>query len=1123
MPLPKEVFDDPVAHWSFLTINNDSDFEGQHFDRKEACRPDGNGAVSSNHLTRLRDQVVECVSAFANSNTDGGLLVIGIVSDGTVAGTSHLNENQMNNLTNIDEKLVGQSAHVKLVECTDVNHNANHICLIHVPYSRNAICETIGRSRRAWERRGPQNLQLDDSGKDRIRRDKQIVEFERTTCCPFDPSDIDLEVLEQFREVFLDGATYEYSDEEVLYRAGAVTRQDGQSFFTNAGYLFFAKTPQRIFPNAIVRVLNYEAPCEDQPTASLITFDKDFTGSITKQIRDIRGFIKNSLFFKTYQKRKPDGGFNEEQELPSIAVDEAIVNALAHRDYAINASISFAHYKDCLVVSNPGRLQQNTTDLPDNFSLENEQLETLPRNALIMDWLRKMKDSDGSEFVRALAEGTRIMRDEMAKNSLPAPEYTLTSVRTAVRLYNNIEEREAKITAGATIAVTEYANLFPVTIKSKTDEKRNGNDTRNLKKEFMRSLRSAMESKGWFFDRTGYSRLIAHRKGERIRISQYVDEIIGFYPAFSFQLREYRGNYYLGIDYTLEVKNLLRLDQVKSDVSADSLISRRVIAKWNDDWQPGKIIGFIDDNVQVDFFDFEQQDTISSINVIPDLSISQIKILLRKAGLSIDLSKIIKTHSLASKVGAARVRWDKISFTAKSVARDIFPLNAPSFTASMSSTPQKLSRQLSGDSKLPIRSLQEPVVEFARSKETADIREGITQYGAYDTTRKDIEIVPLCLENYREQMASLIQRLQSGKFKYHGAERTFHTRLTYNAIVTVPAVSDLFIESKRIIDEHPDWHGNSQNDRIFLVHTPEAGFASDDESSPYYTIKRLLLEKGVPCQMVDTPTLNNPDFKDLNLALNIVAKCGITPWVLPEALGEADFFIGLSYTQDRRGKDSRLLGYANVFDNYGKWSFYSGGSDTFAYDKRAEHFSELTSKTLGKLQLTDTPSVYFHYSSKFSRQDRDAILKAARNVKPNGTYSFVWLNKHHNVRLFDNRAETDGSIARGSYVISSPSQIYLSTTGFNPYRKVLGTPKILEANIWIYPPAHKARAEADLHTLAVQLLSLTKLNWASTDALCGEPITTKYAGDIAYLTAAFMRQGQAFTLHPELEKTPWFI
>ena len=39
----------------------------------------------------------------------------------------------------------------------------------------------------------------------------------------------------------------------------------------------------------------------------------------------------------------------------------------------------------------------------------------------------------------------------------------------------------------------------------------------------------------------------------------------------------------------------------------------------------------------------------------------------------------------------------------------------------------------------------------------------------------------------------------------------------------------------------------------------------------------------------------------------------------------------------------------------------------------------------------------------------------------------------------------------------------------------------------------------------------------------GEPITLKYAGDIAYLTAAFLRQAEPFRLHPSLEETPWFL
>ncbi|NJR74873.1 MAG: hypothetical protein HC773_17030 [Scytonema sp. CRU_2_7] len=217
------------------------------------------------------------------------------------------------------------------------------------------------------------------------------------------------------------------------------------------------------------------------------------------------------------------------------------------------------------------------------------------------------------------------------------------------------------------------------------------------------------------------------------------------------------------------------------------------------------------------------------------------------------------------------------------------------------------------------------------------------------------------------------------------------------------------------------------------------------------------------------------------------------------------------------------MGYANVFNKYGRWEFYSGNTETFAYDERAAYFKSLIKQTLERLNLQETPHIYFHYSAKFSRDDRKAILEAARSIRPKGTYSFIWINSHHNVRLYDSRVETDGSLSRGSYVIASPNKIYLSTTGYNLYRKALGTPKVLEINAWIEHPQNAPNSPPDLKALAVHILSLTKLNWSSTDSLCGEPITIKYAGDIAYLTDAFLRQGSVFRLHKVLERTPWFL
>ena len=76
-PHPRDVFDNPALHWSFLTKPTDDEIEGQHFDRKEAGQPLPSGGISRSGLDGLRELVTKTVSAFANSNREGGLLVLG--------------------------------------------------------------------------------------------------------------------------------------------------------------------------------------------------------------------------------------------------------------------------------------------------------------------------------------------------------------------------------------------------------------------------------------------------------------------------------------------------------------------------------------------------------------------------------------------------------------------------------------------------------------------------------------------------------------------------------------------------------------------------------------------------------------------------------------------------------------------------------------------------------------------------------------------------------------------------------------------------------------------------------------------------------------------------------------
>jgi len=51
MPKPIEIYENPGAYWHLITAAKDVDFEDQHFDRKEAGRPDAAGHLPSGKLT----------------------------------------------------------------------------------------------------------------------------------------------------------------------------------------------------------------------------------------------------------------------------------------------------------------------------------------------------------------------------------------------------------------------------------------------------------------------------------------------------------------------------------------------------------------------------------------------------------------------------------------------------------------------------------------------------------------------------------------------------------------------------------------------------------------------------------------------------------------------------------------------------------------------------------------------------------------------------------------------------------------------------------------------------------------------------------------------------------------
>jgi len=402
MPLsPQVVFNEFERYLSKFTVATDDDIEDQFFDRKE-IRKDASGSVPSGDMGRIRKAIKETVSAFANTNPEGGLLVVGISKEGVVVGIDHLSDNQRNSISRISDLLRNQSSTVRWHSCVDSDENENKVLLIYTPGTTDAICETTDSSAKAWQRAGAQNLLLSDRDRDRIRRDKQIYHFERRLAASFSIDDVNAALLGEVKNTWPDVSTFDRSDIELLREFGAIEDSTDGQMFTNAGLLFFASNPQRGLPSSHIRILRYESD-HDDPDPGDPSLDKIFTGSIANQLLAVREYLQESGLIRVYHVRSDDGGFEERPELPFIAVDEAVVNAVAHRDYGLEWPIECIYFRDAFVVRSPGRLLQRSGTVPESFSLAERSLQSTPRNPTLLNWLKQSKDQRGQRFVRTLS------------------------------------------------------------------------------------------------------------------------------------------------------------------------------------------------------------------------------------------------------------------------------------------------------------------------------------------------------------------------------------------------------------------------------------------------------------------------------------------------------------------------------------------------------------------------------------------------------------------------------------------------------------------------------------------------------------------------------------------------
>ena len=190
---------------------------------------------------------------------------------------------------------------------------------------------------------------------------------------------------------------------------------------TNAAVLLFGANPQRFHRTAETKCVHCHGTEYRRPFAS----QQIYSGDLFEQADLARDFVLAKIN-RAVGTRATSITAPATYELPPDAVSEAIVNAIAHRDYHSNASVEVRLFADRLEVWNPGAMP-GTLTLDD---LHNAH-PSIPNNPLIAESLYLTR------YIEKAGSGTQRMIELCREAALPEPSFELRAGSFVITLWRD--------------------------------------------------------------------------------------------------------------------------------------------------------------------------------------------------------------------------------------------------------------------------------------------------------------------------------------------------------------------------------------------------------------------------------------------------------------------------------------------------------------------------------------------------------------------------------------------------------------------------------------------------------------------------------------------------------------
>jgi ATP-dependent DNA helicase RecG len=388
-------------------------------------------------LLALREwQVFECkratirpshalVPVVALANAEGGLFVLGLEDPDKANGEARLlgiseHPDNVGELLNLIPKTITPpivALHHEEVPIVNHRGQPDRLMVFVVPKSPEVHSTLDGDT---YLRRGRSNRKLTAAEIVRLKyaKGEWHVEDEPVPNATLD--DLDLGLLNVFREAVAARGSEVMT---FLRNNGLATLHEGKPVLNKAGVLLFGVNPAiTLRSKCSLKVSIFqgtEARFTDRP--NLAEKPLSIEGPLYRQIWDGLAYLQR---WRDHGPPILEGGsFRPKYRYPDYALQEAITNAVIHRDYSVQNDVQMRIFDDRIEFENPGGLAGSVT-------LANIRSERFARNPILLRTLNRFPNAPNLD----IGEGVKRMFEAMRQAGLADPVYEVPADRYVVRL-----------------------------------------------------------------------------------------------------------------------------------------------------------------------------------------------------------------------------------------------------------------------------------------------------------------------------------------------------------------------------------------------------------------------------------------------------------------------------------------------------------------------------------------------------------------------------------------------------------------------------------------------------------------------------------------------------------------